>query len=171
MKRKAFMKKHLIDVTFGAEAVTGAGTDLTGAMTKLSPGLQVLQDWERKRIRHLGTRNETFSMAAIEVARQHPAVVPAGIDMAALERDIAARQQLLPLLVRARQLVRMLEDTVSMLGADIFNGARGIYKSLLIVGELYGLAEVVAELSQHFARSASEPVEPAPAPSQPGNPA
>jgi hypothetical protein len=171
MKRKSFMKKHLIDVTFGAEAVTGAGTDLTGAITKLSTGLHVLQDWERKRIQHLGTRNETFSMAAIEVARQHPQVIPAGIDMAALERDIAARQQILPLLVRSRQLVRMLEDTLMLLGSDIYNGARGIYKSLLIVGELYGMAEVVDELSQHFSKSASEPTAPAPAPSEPGTPA
>jgi len=171
MKRKSFMKKHLIDVTFSSETITGATADITGATTKLSPGLQVLQDWERKRVQHLGTRNETFSMAAIEVARQHPEVIPAGIDMAALERDIAARQQLLPLLVRARQLVRMLEDTIAMLGSDIFNGGRAIYKSLLIVGELYGLAEVVEQLSQHFTRSKSEPDESAPASGTPSTPA
>src|SRR5262245_1779076 len=102
MKRKSFMKKHLIDVVIAAEDMTAAVTHMTGLNQKLSPALQVLQDGDRNRVQHLGTRNETFSMAAIELARQYPQIIPAGIDMDALERDIVARQQLLPLLINAR---------------------------------------------------------------------
>ena len=50
-------------------------------------------------------------MEVMEVARQYPEVVPAGISMAALERDITP-QVVLPLLVASRQLTRMLEDTL-----------------------------------------------------------
>ena len=160
MKRKSFMKKHLIDIVIAADDMTAATTHMTGLRQKLASALQILQDGDRNRVQHLGTRNETFSMAAVELARQHPQIIPAGIDMAALERDIAARQQLLPMLLNARQLTRMLEDTVAMLGVDIYNGGRAIYRSAQIVGDLYGLAEVVEQLSQHFARTPKEVTDP-----------
>ncbi|MHA3775711.1 hypothetical protein ACXR0O_29705 [Verrucomicrobiota bacterium sgz303538] len=153
MKRKSFMKKHLIDIVIAADDMTAAAAHMTGLHQKLSPALQILQDGDRSRVQHLGTRNETFSMAAIELARQHPQIIPAGIDMTALERDIMARQQLLPMLLNARQLTRMLEDTVAMLGVDIYNGGRAIYRSAQLVGELYGLAEIVAQLGEHFAKA------------------
>lgn len=161
------MKKHLIDIVIAAEDMTAAVTHMTGLHQKLSPALQVLQDGDRNRVQHLGTRNETFSMAAIELARQHPQIIPAGIDMTALERDIVARQQLLPLLLNARQITRMLEDTVAMLGVDIYNGGRAIYRSAQIVGDLYGLAEVVEQLAQHFARTPKETADPVSTPTAP----
>jgi hypothetical protein len=160
MKRKTFMKPHLVDFTFTAEDLIAAAAGQAEAHERLAPGLKVLQDSNRRRVQHLGTRNETFAMAAIEIARQHPQVVPPGIDMAALERDIVARQQLIPFLVRSRQYTRMLEDTIAMHGVDLFNGGRGIYKTLQIVGDLFGLADSVAQLGEHFARGSREEGDP-----------
>jgi hypothetical protein len=87
----------------------------------------------------------------IELARQNPGLIPATIELAALERDIAAREQLLPLLFRLQRLVRMLEDTTIALGVDMYEGARGLYKAMKITAEINGLVEVVAALGERFA--------------------
>ena len=68
----------------------------------------------------------------------------------------------LPLLVTSRQITQMLEDTYLMLGVDLFNGARGLYKSMQIVADLHGLEAIVASLGEHFARG-PRTTEPAPA--------
>ena len=116
------MKKHLIDITVASETVTTAKGHIDSLRTSLT-FLLSLQEDERKRLRRLGLRNETFSLGAIEVARSHPQVIPPGIDMAAIERDITAREQLLPLLRDLQSLTRMLEDTGILLGGDIYESS------------------------------------------------
>jgi hypothetical protein len=156
MKKKLFMKKHLIDVTPTAAEISAANAHLDGIFQSIGASLRILADGERNRVQHLGRRNETFALAAIEVARQNPQVVPPGIDMAALERDITARAHFLPMLMRFRQMTRMMEDTVAMLGVDIYGGGRGVYRSLQLVGDIFGLADTVEELGQHFAKTPTE---------------
>ena len=156
------MKKHLIDITAGVESITSATAHFAGIRADLSGILHSLEESQRKHAQKLGRRNETWCMEVMEVARQHPEVVPASIDMDAIERDIAAREVILPLLVSSRQLTKMLEDTFTMLGIDLFNGARGLYKSMKIVADLHGLEAIVASLGEHFAKK-SRTAEPAPA--------
>ena len=96
------MKKHLIDITPAAEDITAATAHFTGLRQSLATILHSLEESQRKHTQKLGRRNETWCLEVMEVARQHPEVVPAGIDMAALERDIAAREIVLPLLVSSR---------------------------------------------------------------------
>ena len=156
------MKKHLIDITPSAESITSATAHFAGIRADLAGILHSLEESQRKHTRKLGRRNESWCMEVMEVARQHPDVVPSGISMAAIERDITAREVVLPLLVSSRQITRMLEDTYTMLGADLFNGTRGLYKSMKIMADLHGLEAIVASLGEHFAR-ASRATEPAPA--------
>ncbi|MHA3770074.1 hypothetical protein ACXR0O_00890 [Verrucomicrobiota bacterium sgz303538] len=145
------MKKQLIDITIAADDITAVTTALTTLQTKLS-FLLPLEEAERKRLRRLGLRNETFSLGVIDIAQGNPQVVPAGIDMAALQRDVAAREQLLPLLREMQRLTRLMEDTVILLGCDIYEGGRALYKTMKVVGELHGLSEVIAELGRRFAK-------------------
>ena len=154
------MKKHLIDITVASETVTTAKGHIDSLRASLT-FLLSLQEDERKRLRRLGLRNETFSLGAIEVARNHPQVIPAGIDMAAIERDITAREQLLPLLRDLQSFTRLLEDTVILLGCDIYEGGRTVYKSMKLVGDLYGLSEIIAELGLRYARKSSTGTAPA----------
>lgn len=146
------MKKHLIDIVPAAESITSATAHFTGLRADLAAILHSLEASQRKHTQKLGRRNESWCMEVMEVARQHLEVVPAGISMAALERAITAREMILPLLVSSRQLTQMLEDTFTMLGVDLFNGTRGLYKSMQIVADLHGLEDIVASLGEHFAR-------------------
>ena len=154
------MKKHLIDITPAPEDLTSANAHFTGIRSDLATTLHSLEDSDRKHTQKIGRRNETWCLEVMEIARQYPQVVPPGIDMAALERDLSARTAILPLLVASRQLNRMLEDTFLMLGADLFNGCRGLYKSMQILADLHGLQEIVASLGEHFAKSPRQPKPP-----------
>ena len=146
------MRKHLIDIAPTPASIASAHAHFHAIRTELAYVLHSLEDGERKHSQKLGRSNETWCMEVMEVVRQHPIVVPAGMSMAALERDLAAREMLLPLLIASRQITRLLEDTYVMLGVDVFNGARGLYKSMQLVADLHGLEEIVAKLSLHFAR-------------------
>lgn len=167
------MKKHLIDITPAAEDITSALAHFAGLRADLASTLKSMEQSERKHTQKLGRRNETWCMEVMEIARQHPEVVPSSINLAALDRDLTGRQIILPLLINSRQLTQMLEDTFLMLGADLFNGTRGIYKSLQIVASLHGLEDIVASLGEHFAKSPRTPTEPPPATTatEPVNPA
>lgn len=148
------MKKHLVDMTVSAESLTTALADITGLETFLEPIAFALDDDQRKRLQRLGLRNETFSRGVIELARQNPSLIPATIDLEALERDITARDQLLPVLFRINRMSRLLEDTVIALGVDAYEGARGLYKTMKITAEGSGVADDLAVLGRRFSRTA-----------------
>lgn len=72
--------------------------------------------------------------------------------MAALERDIDAREMLLPLYRDLQRTTKMIEDTLTLLGCDIYEGSRALYKTMKVIGDLYGLGEAIAELGRRFAK-------------------
>ncbi|MHA3771344.1 hypothetical protein ACXR0O_07370 [Verrucomicrobiota bacterium sgz303538] len=147
------MKKHLIDVVFSPEDMTAVTGHLTGLLSKLEPSAFALDDDQRKRLQRLGLRNESFSRGVMELARQNPKLVPLTIDMSALERDIVAREQLLPALYQLQRITKLVEDTCIALGVDIYNGSRGLYKAMKVVAEINGISEIVEELGRRFARN------------------
>lgn len=146
------MKKHLIDVVFSPEDMTAVTGHLTGLLSKLEPSAFALDDDQRKRLQRLGLRNESFSRGVMELARQNPNLVPLTIDMAALERDVAAYEQLMPVLFQLQRLAKLVEDTCIALGVDVYNGSRGLYKAMKVVAEINGISEIIEELGRRFAR-------------------
>lgn len=128
----------------------------------IEPIAYTLDDDQRKRLHRMGLRNETFSRAALEVARQNPSIVPVTIDLTAIERDLTARDQLMSALFRLRRVTRLLKDTVIACGVDAYNGSRGRYKAMKVVAEINGMDEIVAELGERFAKQGT-PKEKAPA--------
>jgi hypothetical protein len=149
-----------IDVTLTAEQVTA----IAAAMSTLElavPFLISLTADERQRLFKLGTRSEGFVAEALSAAQQHSDYVPPGLDLVQLERDLALRQALLPLVQRARLLYTKLNDTWMLAGADAMQAATAIYRVLRAQrGE--GLDVTVNVLKQRFERSTPEepPTEP-----------
>ncbi len=144
------MRKHRIDISPVTEDLTAVSTktaEIVAALGFLVP----LEEGERKALPRLGLRNETFALGVIDLARQNPQVVPAGIDMAALQRDVAAREALLPLFRELQRITNLLQDTLTLLGCDMYEGSRALYKSMKVIGDLHGLAEAIAELGRRFA--------------------
>ncbi|RYD84506.1 MAG: hypothetical protein EOP84_05310 [Verrucomicrobiaceae bacterium] len=156
------MKNHLIDITIAPEALT----DMRAAVTTLNTETAVfgvhLDDAERKHSQKLGTRNETFTREMLEFARQYPTLVPTGIDILAIQRDLTALDQVTPLLFQLESLTRTLRDTHTALGIDLFNGTRGFYKAVKPLADINGVQDVIARIGRRFANQGRRKVEPAP---------
>ena len=156
------MKNHILDITITAESLT----DMTGAATTLSTEVATfsvnLDEAQRKHSMKIGTRNETFARDMVEFARQYPQLIPTGINFAAIERDLIARDQVTPVLFQLKALTRTLEDTHLALGIDLFNGTRGMYMAVKPIAEINGVQDIIEHIGQRFAGQGRRPTAPAP---------
>ena len=112
--------------------------------------LQALDPAALKRMAHLGLKNESFVLGAFEAARQNTNIVPPGMNLAAMERDRVARDQLTPIAQRVQRLNERLTHTRMLLGADMYGAARAIYKALQEFGRDSGLSALIEELGRRF---------------------
>src|SRR5918993_388655 len=118
-----------IDVTLTTEQVAA----IVAAMDTLElalPFLVSLTVDDRQRLFKLGTRSEGFVAEALSAALQHPGYLPSALAIVELQRDIALRQALLPIVQRARLLYTKLNDTWMLAGADAMQAATAIYRVL-----------------------------------------
>ncbi|RYD42285.1 MAG: hypothetical protein EOP83_32900 [Verrucomicrobiaceae bacterium] len=139
-----------IDLTFVAEDLTAAAAGLTAAEGALI--LPSLNPVDRKHLPKIGMKNEALALQIIEVGRANPDLIPRGIDFAKIDRDIAARAQVNPLLIQSRRYTARLEDTRLLLGVDIYVVALAIYHSLKRNARSADLRASVEELTRGFAR-------------------
>jgi hypothetical protein len=145
------LNSNQIDVVLSAEQEAG----IVAAMDALEltvPFLVSLTPDDRQRLFKLGTRSEGFVAEALSAALQHPDHVPSALEVVKLQRDLALRQTLLPIVQRARLLYTKLNDTWMLAGADAMQSATAIYRVLRAQrGE--GLDVTVNVLKQRFDRS------------------
>ena len=121
------------------------------ALENVVPFLVSLTPADRQRLFKLGTRSEGFVAEALSAAQQHADNLPPALEIAQLQRDLALRQALLPLVQRARLLYTKLNDTWMLAGADAMQTATAIYRVLRAQrGE--GLDVTVGVLKQRFER-------------------
>ena len=154
------MKNHIIDATISAESLTSVNTALTDIEQEIATYAVALDEAQRKHSLRIGTRNEPFCREMLELARERPELVPAGIDSAALQRDLLARDQLTPILFRLKALTRQVEDTHVALGVDLYNGCRALYKAIKPLALINGVVEIVARIGLRFAKQGRRKVEP-----------
>ena len=163
------MKNDITDITLAAESLLAIRTAITNLNTEFAVFTVTLDEAQRKHSQHMGQRNETFSRDITELAKERPELIPARLSIAAIERDIAAREQLTPLLLQLQTLTQRLLDTHSALGIDIYNAARAVYAYLKVGAEVNGISEALARIGARFAgqgrRQTSQ--DPAPVPTAP----
>ncbi|MHA3774931.1 hypothetical protein ACXR0O_25710 [Verrucomicrobiota bacterium sgz303538] len=156
------MKNHIIDITIAAESRTAMTTAVTNLNAEISTFAVRMDDAQRKHSQKMGTRNETFAREMLEFARQHPTLIPASIDLNALQRDLDAREEITPVLFQLRALTRALEDTHTALGVDLFNGTRAMYKSVKPIALISGVQDVIKRIGQRFANQGPRKAQPTP---------
>ncbi|RYD70698.1 MAG: hypothetical protein EOP84_26245 [Verrucomicrobiaceae bacterium] len=94
-------------------------------------------------------------------------LLPRNLDLAAIERDMVAWEQLSDRSLRMKQLAERMEHTTMLLGSDFLTGTLAAYKALQLNGKTAGLEAVLGDVGQRFARkkkTQQAPVVPAPAP-------
>lgn len=142
-----------VDVTLTAEQSTTVTAAIAGLYTAL-PFLVSMTTADRRRLPKLGDKSESFVRQAHQIVRDHGSVLPTGLSLAAMDRDAAIRDLLLPVHQQLSQILSLVDDTIMAAGCDLMKASFIVYRSLQSHGEEAGLRGVRDELGRRFVKAA-----------------
>jgi hypothetical protein len=145
------VNSNKIDVTLTAEQVAAIMAALD-ALDAALPFTVSLTPEERRALFRMGTRSEGFVREALIAAEQHVEHVPPSIGVVDMQRDLALRDTLQPVLVRVRALHTKVNDTWLLAGADAMQKATAVYRVFKNTRG-HGLDDTINVLRQRFERS------------------
>ena len=132
---------------------------LTLSDTQLS-GLIAMNAAQRRTLKHMGDKSESFFRQALSVLEQNPQVVPPSVALQEGLADLEALDRLRPRLQRMLRLTERAADTETALGSDVMNVALQGYALLKVAGRNQGLEGLRKELGSRFAKSARQETPP-----------
>ncbi|MGF1536766.1 MAG: hypothetical protein ACFB4J_09835 [Elainellaceae cyanobacterium] len=152
------MISNQVDAQLTAQDIEDVMEAIATIRTKL-PFLVGLSIEERRRLSKLGRKSQTFTHQALDVAAQHPELMPRFFDVDAARRDMALFVALNPVLQAVSELQTLVRDTQTLAGSEAYAAARMAYSAAKTMGQRLGLNDVVEQLSQRFDRTGSFPPE------------
>ncbi|MGE4069547.1 MAG: hypothetical protein AB7E72_00050 [Lysobacterales bacterium] len=144
--------QNLVDLNLTEAQIVAVDAALTTLETELS-GLVALSQTDKRRMRRMGVKSESFSRQALQVVSQHPQMIPANIPVESAQADLKLLDQLRPILTRITRLCERGNDTDAALGNDIMTVALQAYGLLKLTGRSEGLESLRKDLSGRFSRS------------------
>lgn len=143
------MYRDRIDKVVTTEQMTALDTAITELLGSVS-FLQAVDPAEAKHMVKIGQKTETFAIKAIEIGKQHIGLLPRDLDLDKVERDVELRAALAIRFLQIKYLHQLMQETMMLLGTDIYSAALAIYRSLKANGKEAGLASLLAELGITF---------------------
>ena len=148
------VSSNKIDVTLSAEQIAAILAALDTLDTVL-PFIVSLTPEERRSLFRMGTRSEGVVREALTAAEQHTDHLPQSIGLVEMQRDIALRDTLQPVLSRLGAIHTRVNDTWLLAGADAMQKATAVYRVLKNTRG-HGLDGTINVLKQRFERSSQE---------------
>ena len=147
------MSQNLISLSFTGEQLAAIDAALSSLEQEFTD-LIAMPAYERRQLTKMGNKSEAFCRQAIEVLIANPYVLPQNFDLAELQRDLAALDQLRPRLIRLSRLLERATDTETVLGSDIMSAALEGYAMLKVAGKTAGIESLRKTLAARFNRTA-----------------
>ena len=129
--------------------VDNAIVQIEGAL----PGAFALTAEQRKSMKWMGEKSETFCRQALKIVGQNPQIVPPNLPAAQAIANLEALDELRLRMVRLTRLIERLSDTEAALGNDIMKVAYRAYGVLKMTGRDEGLEGMRKELGVLFAKA------------------
>lgn len=145
--------QNLVSFSFTADELA----ELDGALDVvdgLFKRMVVLQNQQRRELKKMGGKSETFCRQTLGLLATNPQIVPQSLGLAEAQQDLAVLDALRPRLARLQQLVERADDTEIALGSDVMATALEGYALLKVSGKDEALKNARRELSARFARTA-----------------
>ena len=101
---------YLINVAY-TDAQFSAADAAIGEIETQLPGLIALSAQQRKSMKNMGEKSESFCRQALNIVGQNPQIVPPNIPAAQAIANMKTLDRLRPLLVRLTRLVERLSDS------------------------------------------------------------
>jgi hypothetical protein len=107
---------------------------------------------DRKSMVKISTKGYSFVKQALDVASQHPGVLPASFDVNEMRNDTQLFAYLTTLQLTLSQLKKQIDDTVMQIGSQAYAAARVVYASASSSFAGPPLEVAVDQLGRHFGR-------------------
>nr|WP_298134277.1 hypothetical protein [uncultured Pseudoxanthomonas sp.] len=146
------MSKNRISVSFASDSLQRISDALSTLETEFT-ALVSLSKEDRRDVFRMGAKSHAFCTTALNVAEQHPGIMPRDFDIAAFRQDQDALDALRPLAMRFDQLNQRLADTELVLGSDLMSAALEVYGLVKGSAKDKGLDEARRALSERFERN------------------
>ncbi len=111
------MPQNLISLTL-TEADHAAIADALSTLESKLTGLISLSAEHRRSLNKMGEKSETFCRRTLVTMNENPKLIPAEVDVAEAQRDLAQLDALRPHIARLRTLTGRAEDSAMALGSD-----------------------------------------------------
>ena len=125
----------------------------TTILTKL-PFLVDLTPDERRELPKMGDKSVAFVRKSVEMAQEGAAYLPGAFDAVEFKSDMTLYDTLLPFLQKATKLQELLDDTLVLVGSDLYVAALDHYSAAKRSGETGGLDGLMGDLGRRFTRRA-----------------
>jgi hypothetical protein len=150
------MPQNLISLTLTAADHAAIADALSTLESKLS-GLISLSTDERRSLNKMGEKSETFCRRTLVAMSDNAGLIPADVDVAEAQRDLAQLDALRPHIARLTKLLGRAEDSEMALGSDVMVTALEGYALLKVLGKGSGLDALRKDMSARFVRKARAP--------------
>jgi hypothetical protein len=154
------MPQNLISLTL-TDADHAAIADALSTLESKLSGLISLSADERRSLNKMGEKSETFCRRTLVAMGENPGLIPAEVDVAEAQRDMAQLDALRPHVARLTKLLGRAEDSAMALGSDVMVTALEGYALLKVLGKGSGLDALRRDMSVRFTRKARATESPA----------
>jgi hypothetical protein len=158
------MSQNLISLSLSNDAWSQIDAALT-TLEQQFAGFITLSSEERRTLAKMGDKSEAFCRQTVLVASQNLQLIPASVDVAEAQADLANLDQLRPRLQRLRSLLDRGDDTDMALGSDLYTFSLDAYALLKVAGKGTGLDALRQAMSVRLGRR-SQASNPTPAPAR-----
>jgi hypothetical protein len=154
------MPQNLISLTL-TDADHAAIADALSTLESKLTGLISLSTDERRSLNKMGEKSETFCRRTLVAMSDNAGLIPADVDVAEAQRDLAQLDALRPHIARLTKLLGRAEDSEMALGSDVMVTALEGYALLKVLGKGSGLDSLRKDMSVRFMRKARATESPA----------
>ena len=144
------MTQNLVTSHLTQEQWVAVDEALVRLQESLQPLLVAVSPSTKKMMMKMGDASEAFCRQALGVMEQNAALMPRGLDLTEMRRDLQSHDELNLRLVRLTRLLEQARDSEMALGSDVMASALEGYAMLKAVGKGEGVEALKRMLSKRF---------------------
>jgi hypothetical protein len=143
---------NLISVAFTPQELTDIDTALTSVENILRNKMINLTPEERRRYASISNEIAQWVQKCRGYMNQIPSVVPGYINLPELDADMQARRDLIPRLRRTTSILESMDDTVLLLGSDVWTNCLAFYRAVKSAAQanVPGTTAIYQDLAKQF---------------------
>jgi len=143
---------NLISISFTPVELAALDAALTSMETTFAGKVINLDHEENQRFGKLGPETENWVGKVRTYMGTNPTIVPAFLSVTDLDADLAARAALRARFNRLQSLFESADDTMRLIGADIWNASLSVYNNVKYLSRqnVPGTTSIYDDLKQQF---------------------